>query len=138
MSIVKEFNNFNELIKSIDESITATRQQLAEFLRRLEDIKVKSEQDRKLKELLKRLTGEEIAAAGKVVDLKDVKLFINPDSMQEAKILEEIVDKLNRSLQVLQSVRKLLEPLMGLEIEAKITVLYSEGVPISILIKFVG
>ncbi|MEM0355287.1 MAG: hypothetical protein QXT88_00380 [Desulfurococcaceae archaeon] len=138
MSIVKEFNNFNELIKSIDESITATRQQLAEFLRRLEDIKVKSEQDRKLKELLKRLTGEEIAAAGKVVDLKDVKLFINPDSMQEAKILEEIVDKLNRSLQVLQSVRKLLEPLMGLEIEAKITVLYSEGVPTSILIKFVG
>jgi len=138
LSIVKEFNNFNELIKSIDESITATRQQLAEFLRRLEDIKVKSEQDRKLKELLKRLTGEEIAAAGKVVDLKDVKLFINPDSMQEAKILEEIVDKLNRSLQVLQSVRKLLEPLMGLEIEAKITVLYSEGVPTSILIKFVG
>lgn len=136
MSIVREFNNFNELVKSIDESIISTRQQLAEFLRRLEDVKVKSEQDRKLKELLKRLTGEEIAAAGKVVDLKDVKLFINPDSIQEAKILEEIVDKLNRSLQVLQSVRKVLEPLIGLEVEAKITVLYAEGVPTSILIKF--
>lgn len=138
MSVVREFNNFNELIKSIDDSITATRQQLAEFLRRLEDVKVKSEQDKKLKELLKRLTGEEVASAGKVVDLKDVKLFINPDSIQEARVLEEIVDKLNKSLQILQSVRKVLEPLMGLEVEAKITVVYSEGIPTSILVKFIS
>lgn len=135
-TVVREFTNFSELIKSIDDSINASRALLAEFLRRLEDVKAKSEQDKRLRELIKKLTGEEIASAGKTIDLKDVKLIINPDSIQEAKILEEVVDKLNRSLQTLQSIRKVLEPLVGLDVEAKITVVYTEGIPSSIIVKF--
>ena len=134
-SIVREYGSFAELIKSIDESLNVLKQQLAEYLRRLEDIRARSEQEKKLKELLKRLTGEETAAVGKVVDMKEVKLFINPDAEQEAKLLEEIIDRINKSIQTLQSIRKALEPLSNVEVETKITTIFREGVPIAIIIK---
>ncbi|OYT40472.1 MAG: hypothetical protein B6U89_02125 [Desulfurococcales archaeon ex4484_58] len=135
LNVVKEYTSFPELIKSIDETLTTLKQQLAEYLRRLEDIRAKSEQEKKLKELLKKLTGEEAASAGKVIDLKDIKLFINPDAEQEARLLEEIIDRINKSIQVLQNIRKSLEPLSSVEVEAKITVVYREGVPVAIMIK---
>jgi GTP1/Obg family GTP-binding protein len=134
-AVVKEFTTFADLIKSIDEELNTLKQQLADYLRRLEDIRAKSEQERKLKELLKNLTGEEQSSKGRVVDLKEVKLFINPDAEQEASVLEEIIDRINKTIQSLQSIRKSLEPLSGVEVEAKIVVVYKEGVPSSIILK---
>lgn len=134
-AVVKEFSSFADLIKSIDEELNTLKQQLADYLRRLEDIRAKSEQERKLRELLKSLTGEEQTGKGKVVDLKDVKLYINPDAEQEASVMEEIIDKINKTIQSLQSIRKSLEPLSSVEVEAKIVVVYKEGVPSSIILK---
>jgi vacuolar-type H+-ATPase subunit I/STV1 len=134
-SVVREYTSFAELLKSIDESLNTLKQQLAEYLRRLEDVRAKSEQEKKLKELLKRLTGEESTTTGKVIDMRDVKLFINPDAEQEAKLLEDIIDRINKSIQSLQSIRKTLEPLSNIEVETKITTIYREGVPVAIIIK---
>ncbi len=138
LNVVREYTSFPELIKSIDETLTTLKQQLAEYLRKLEDIRAKSEQEKKLRELLKKLTGEETTGTGKVVDMKDIKLFINPDAEQEARLLEEIIDRINKSIQVLQSIRKALEPLSSIEVETKITVMYREGVPVAIMIKLAG
>jgi len=135
MNIIREYNSFPELIKSIDETLTNLKHQLAEHLRRLEEIRAKSEQEKKLRDLLKRLTGEESATTGKVVDLKDIKLYINPDATQESKLLEEIIDHINKSIQILQSIRKSLEPLSNLDVETKITVMYRGGVPEAIIIR---
>lgn len=135
-SVVREYSSFAELLKSIDETLNTLKQQLAEYLRRLEDARAKSEQEKKLKELLKRLTGEETpAAGGRVIDMREIKLFINPDAEQEAKLLEEIIDRINKSIQSLQSIRKTLEPLSNLEVETKIVAIYREGVPVAIMIK---
>lgn len=134
-SVVREYTSFSELLKSIDESLNVLKQQLAEYLRRLEDIRAKSEQEKKLKELLKRLTGEESPGGGKVIDMRDVKLFINPDAEQEARLLEEIIDRINKNIQSLQSIRKTLEPLSNVEVETKIVTIYKEGVPVAIIIK---
>ena len=136
--VVKEYTSFSELIKSIDTELNTLKQQLAEYLRKLEDVRAKSEQERKLKELLKSLTGEEQAGKGKVVELKDLKLLINPDAEQEASVMEEIIDRINRTIQSLQSIRKALEPLSGIEVEAKILVVYKEGVPSTIMLKLAG
>lgn len=134
-SVVREYSSFGDIIKSIDETINTLKQQLADYLRRLEDIRTRSEQEKKLKELIKRLTGEETAAGGKVIDMREVKLFINPDAEQEAKLLEEIIDRLNKNIQLLYSIRKTLEPLSNIEVETKITVIYREGVPSAIILK---
>jgi len=134
-SIVREYSSFGDIIKSIDDTLTTLRQQLAEYLRRLEDIRTKSEQEKKLKELLKRLTGEEPSTVGKIIDMREIKLFVNPDAEQEAKLLEEIIDRLNKNIQSLQSIRKILEPLSNIEVETKITVIYREGLPVAIIMK---
>ncbi|ADI31466.1 hypothetical protein [Staphylothermus hellenicus] len=134
-AVVREFSSFADLIKSIDEELNMLKQQLADYLRRLEDIRAKSEQERRLRELLKNLTGEEQTSKGKVVDLKDVKLYVNPDAQQEATVMEEIIDRINKTIQSLQSIRKSLEPLSNVEVEAKIVVVYKEGAPSSIILK---
>jgi len=134
-SVVREYSSFAELLKSIEESLNTLKQQLAEYLRRLEDARTRSEQEKKLKEMLKRLTGEEPAGKGKIVDMREVKLYINPDAEQESKLLEEVVERINRSIQTLQSVYKTLEPLSSVEVETKITTIYRDGVPVAIIIK---
>jgi len=134
-SVVREYSSFAELLKSIEESLSTLKQQLAEYLRKLEDARTRSEQEKKLKEMLKRLTGEEPASKGRIVDMREVKLYINPDAEQESKLLEEVVERINRSIQTLQSVYKTLEPLSSVEVETKITTIYRDGVPVAIIIK---
>ena len=132
--VVREFISVGELVKFIDEEVNNYRAQLAEFLRRLEDVRVRSEQEKKLKDLLKTLgVGE--TRKSTVIDLKDSKLIIDPSAEEESKVIEEAVERLNKNIQVLQSIRKSLEPLANLDIEAKITVLLRDGIPASVLIK---
>ncbi len=136
-ALVKEYTSFAELLKAIDEQLNALRQQLANYLRRLEDVRAKAEQERKFKEFLRTLTGEETPpTSGKVVDLKDVKLYINPSAESESELLEDLIDRINKSIQALQSARKYLEPLAGFDIEAKIVVIYKEGIPSAIIIRY--
>ncbi|MET1160825.1 MAG: hypothetical protein ABWW65_07685 [Thermoprotei archaeon] len=133
--MVREYSSFSELVKSIDESINALKQQLADFLRRLEDARARAEREKKIKELLKKLGSGEESTRSKIVDLKEVKLFINPDAEQESKLLEEVIDRINKHLQALQTIRKSLEPFIDLDIETKITVIYREEIPTSIIIR---
>lgn len=136
-TLVKEYDSFSALLKAIDEQLNNLRQQLANYLRRLEDVRAKAEQERKFKEFLKTLTGEETPPTqGKIVDLKDIKLYINPSAESESALLEDLIDRINRSIQALQTARKYLEPLAGFDIEAKIVVLYKEGVPSAIIIRY--
>lgn len=132
--VVREFKSIGELVKFIDEEVNSYRALLAEFLRRLEDVRVRSEQEKKLKDLLKTLgVGE--TKKSTVIDLKDSKLIIDPSAEEESKVIEEAVERLNKNIQVLQAIRKSLEPLANLDIEAKITVVLRDGVPASILIR---
>jgi vacuolar-type H+-ATPase subunit I/STV1 len=132
--IVREFKSVGELVKFIDEEVNGYRALLAEFLRRLEDVRVRSEQEKKLRDLLKTLgVGE--TRKSTVIDLKDSKLIIDPSAEEESKVIEEAVERLNKNIQVLQSIRKTLEPLANLDIEAKITVILRDGIPASVLIK---
>jgi vacuolar-type H+-ATPase subunit I/STV1 len=132
--VVREFKSVGELVKFIDEEVNSYRALLAEFLRRLEDVRVRSEQEKKLRDLLKTLgVGE--TRKSTVIDLKDSKLIIDPSAEEESKVIEEAVERLNKNIQVLQSIRKTLEPLANLDIEAKITVILRDGIPASVLIK---
>ncbi|RLG81664.1 MAG: hypothetical protein DRO13_00630 [Thermoprotei archaeon] len=134
-SVVREYSSFTELIDAIDRSINILKQQLTDFLKRLEDARARTERERKLKELIKRLTGEEDVVIGKLVDLKEIKLFINPDAEQESKLLEEVIDKINKNIQTLQNIKRALEPFAKTDIEIRIFAIYRDGVPEAIIIR---
>lgn len=132
--VVREFNSLPELVKFVDEQIATYRNQLAEFLKRLEDVRVRAEQEKRLKDLLKSL-GVAEGPKPVVVDLREAKLIINPSAEDESKAVEEVIERLNKNIQVLQAVRKGLEPLANVDVEAKITVILRDGIPSSILVK---
>ncbi|MEM0378587.1 MAG: hypothetical protein QXP68_03855 [Thermosphaera sp.] len=133
--IIKEYSSFAEVIKFIDESIASLRQQLAENLKKLEDARARAEQAKKLRELLKSLAGEEISGAGKVIDLKDAKILVNPDPVTELQVIEEAIERINRTILSLQNLKKALEPWSSVEVPNKITVVVKEGIPSSFILR---
>lgn len=135
MYIIKEYASFSEVIKSIDETIASLRQQLAENLKKLEDARARAEQAKKLKELLKTLAGEDISSPGKVIDLKDAKILVNPDPISELQVIEEAIERINRTILTLQNLKKALEPWSGVEVPNRITVVVKEGIPSSFILR---
>jgi len=50
--VVREFSNISELIKSVDDAIAELRRVLGEHLKRIEELRIKAEQESKLKSIL--------------------------------------------------------------------------------------
>jgi regulator of replication initiation timing len=134
-TIVKEFANLNEFIKSVDDLIGEYRRRLGEMLRRLEELRVKSEQEKKLRSVLGKLGLPETASASNEVALRNIRILINPSPSQELASLESAVEALNNKITLLTAVRKELEVLGGLDIGVKIAVIYVDDVPRTVLLK---
>ncbi|MCY0868917.1 MAG: hypothetical protein OWQ48_06835 [Desulfurococcus sp.] len=132
---IRDVSSFRDVIKIIDDTISFLKQQLAENLKKLEDARVKAEQARKLREMLKGLIGEEVASSGREVDLKDAKILVNPDPITELRVIEEAIEKINSTILTLQNLRKNLEPWASIEAPGRITVVIKEGVPSTIILR---
>lgn len=136
-AVIVEYASFNEAIKAIDERISSLKQQLALLLKRFEDVRARAEQEKKLKELLKALAGVEVPSSqARVLDMKDFKIVVNPDAAYESSVLEEALTRINRAITILQAVRKTVEPLAGIDVGAKITLVYQDDVPQVVLVKY--
>ncbi len=137
-SMIKEFNNIAEFVKSIDEDLNDYRKKLAELLRRLEELRVKVEHERKIKAAFTKLgLATEASEPKNVVDLKNVKIVMNPTADQELNNLESVVESLNNKITMLTAIKKDLEVLGSLDVEVKLTVIYLEGLPKTLIIKYV-
>lgn len=136
MSVVyREFNNVAEFMKSIDDELGEHRKKLGELLRKLEELRVKAEQEKKIKSVLSKL-GVPEAAPQNIVEMKNVKLIMNPTPAQEISNLEAAIESLNAKVSQLTAIKKDLEVLGGLDVEVKLTVVYVEGLPKTVLIRF--
>ncbi len=136
MSVVyREFNNVAEFMKSIDDELGEYRKKLGELLRKLEELRVKAEQEKKIKTILTKL-GVPEAAPQNIVEMKNVKIIMNPTPVQEISNLEAAIESLNAKVSQLTAIKKDLEVLSGLDVEVKLTVIYIEGLPKTVLIKF--
>jgi len=136
MSVVyREFNNVAEFMKSIDDELGEHRKKLGELLRKLEELRVKAEQEKKIKTVLSKL-GVPEAAPQNIVEMKNVKLIMNPTPAQEISNLEAAIESLNAKVSQLTAIKKDLEVLGGLDVEVKLTVIYVEGLPKTVLIRF--
>ncbi len=137
-SMIREFNNIAEFVKSIDEDLNDYRKKLAELLRRLEELRVKVEHERKIKAAFTKLgLAAEAPELKNVVDLKNIKIVMNPTADQELNNLESVVESLNNKITMLTAIKKDLEVLGSLDVEVKLTVVYLEGLPKTLIIKYV-
>jgi prefoldin subunit 5 len=135
--VVKEFSNVAELLKSIDDAISDLRKTLGEYLRRIEELRVKVEQETKLKAILGKL-GLTTTSPPNELSLRNVRVVVNPTAEQELGSLEAALEGLNARLTQLTSIRKDLDVLSSLgDTSVKITVIYVDGVPKSVFIRIV-
>ena len=135
--VVKEYSNVAELLKSIDDVISDLRKTLGEYLRRIEELRVKVEQETKLKAVLGKL-GLSTAPPTNELSLRNVRVVVNPTAEQELGSLEAALESLNAKLTQLTSIRKDLDALSSLgDTSVKITVIYVDGVPKSVFIRIV-
>lgn len=135
--VVKEYSNVTELLKSIDDVISDLRKTLGEYLRRIEELRVKVEQETKLKAVLGKL-GLTTTPPPNELSLRNVRVVVNPTAEQELGSLEAALEGLNARLTQLTSIRKDLDVLSSLgDTSVKITVIYVDGVPKSVFIRIV-
>jgi chromosome segregation ATPase len=135
--VVKEYSSVAELLKSIDDAISDLRKTLGEYLRRIEELRVKVEQENKLKAVLGKL-GLTTAPPPNELSLRNVRVVVNPTAEQELGSLEVALEGLNARLTQLTSIRKDLDVLSPLgDTSVKITVIYVDGVPKSVFIRIV-
>ncbi|MEM1623096.1 MAG: hypothetical protein QW780_02760 [Sulfolobales archaeon] len=132
---IKEFNSVAEFIKDIDEDIAELRRRMGDLLKRLEELRIKAEQERKIKELLGKL-GVKSEVVTNTVSLRGLTLIFNPTAEQEQTALEVAIENLNNKLTALQTLRRELEVLGGVELIAKIRVVYVDGVPRAAMFRF--
>ncbi|MEM4594523.1 MAG: hypothetical protein QXU80_05765 [Zestosphaera sp.] len=136
-SVIREFNNIAEFIKSIDEDLNDYRKKVAELLRRLEELRVKVEHERKIKSAFTKLgLTTEAPEPKNVIDLKNIKIVMNPSADQELNNLESVVESLNNKITMLTSIKKDLEVLGSLDVEVRLTAIYLEGLPKTLIIKY--
>lgn len=134
--VIKEFTNVSEFIKSLDDMIAEYRRRLGEMLRKMEELRIKSEQEKKLKGMLTKLGLPETSASSNEIALRNVKIIVNPSPSQELSALETAVDSLNSRIAILTNIRKEAEVLGGLDVGLKIIVVYVDDLPKTIMLKF--
>ncbi len=137
MSIVeiKEFGSIDELCRHLDQQIDTLRKQLGELLRAIEESRIRAEQERKLKTLLAKLTGGNVPQTSSVVELGNIKLYINPSAENEITLLEQAAEAINSKMMALQAIKKDLEALSGTDISASLRVIMIDGIPRAIIVK---
>ncbi len=132
------FNTPDELKKFLDDEIGRIRTLLGDYLRRLEENRVKAEKLKKAQEAITKFAGEKQipSTEGREIDLSGFKVFVNPSLRQEMDLLEDVVKSLQDKINTTQRIRKALEPLTGFE-EGILTVvaIISDNVPIRLMIR---
>lgn len=138
---LKTYKSVSELIKELDDEVNRIKTLLGEYLRRLDESRARVEKIRKAQEALAKLTGGKAQApvktsSSQTIDLMGLKVIVNVSPEEEAEALEESVRTLQDKLNVLQRVRKALEPLTTLdEGGAAITAVISDNIPTRLLLK---
>ncbi len=135
---LREFSTPKELLAYIDAQLADLRKKLGELLRMIEDLRAKSEQDKKLRSLILSLVGKEAnvsTPSETIITLDKVTILINPSAERELKTMEELAEYINAKIARLQSIRRDLEKLAEADIEARIIAVLYDGVPKYLIIK---
>ncbi len=135
---LREFNSPKSLLAYIDAQLTDLRKKLGELLRLIEDLRAKSEQDKKLRSLIMSLVGGEakVAQPGEtVIKLDRITIMINPSAETELHTMEELAEYINSKISRLQAIRKDVEKLAEADVEAKILAVLYDGIPKSLIIR---
>ncbi|NWG09901.1 MAG: hypothetical protein HXX80_06330 [Nitrososphaerales archaeon] len=116
-SEIRAFDTPENLKKFLEEEISKLRSLLGDYLRRLEEIRLKADRMKKAHDALSKIAGEKQMPSfeGREVDLTGMKVLVNPSPKQETEVVEDLVKALQGKLDALQKIRKAIDPLTTFE-----------------------
>ena len=136
-SELKVFNSPEEFKKFLDDEIGRIRTLLGDYLRRLEEVRIKTDRLKKAQDALVKFAGEKqiTPSESREIDLSGLKVFVNPSLRQETDTLEDMVRSLQDKLNMIQKIRKALDPLISFE-EGIVTIsaVTTDNIPTKIMI----
>jgi flagellar biosynthesis chaperone FliJ len=132
--VVRDFNNVGEFMKFLDEEIAQYRRVLGELLKKLEELRVRAEYEKKIRSTLAKLGLPETSPTNEI-SLRSVKIIVNPSASQELSSLESAIEALNNKLTQLTAIRKEVEVLGGVDVDVKLSVVYMDGLPKLIILR---
>jgi len=136
MDVIREFTGFNKFIRALDEDLANLRKALGELLRKLEEVRVRAESEKALRNAFAKLgTSAVTQPQNNIINLKTVRIVINPTAEQELLSLEQAAEALNNKVMQLQAIRKELEVFANVDAEVKIVAVYFDDLPKVIHVK---
>ncbi len=135
--MMREFGSFKELISYVDNQIAQYRKAFGELIRVVDDVRARAERQKKILEVIAKLSpGTQISGdeGSYQIDLKGVKVLVNPSPVRELEILEKILEEINTKITRLANLRKDLEVLGALE-GGKVVTYIKDDMPEIILLK---
>ncbi|MCE4617740.1 MAG: hypothetical protein F7C32_04065 [Desulfurococcales archaeon] len=135
---ITQFDNVSNLLQYLDAKISELRTQLGDYLRKLENMKVKAETMLKFESLLGELAkgAGGASTSGKELELGQVKVLINPSPKQELELMIDVVRSLQDRIVTLEKIRKNIEPLSKLsDIDLSLEVIFRNSIPSQIIIR---
>ena len=136
--MIREFTNVKDLIAYIDGKLTEYRKIFGDVLRYVEDLRRRTESQKKIQSLLAKIGVEpRVSSAVAEVDLKSFKLSINPTPEAELRYYERYLEDLNQKIAKLASIRKDLDAISAelSDLGGKITVIFKDDVPEILLLR---
>jgi len=135
--LIREFGSFKDLIGYVDSQIAQYRKVFGDLIRAVEDLRARVERQKRILEVIAKLSpGAQVSGAegSFQVDLRGVKVIVNPSPVQELEAMERALEEINAKITRLTNLRKDLEGLGTLE-GGRITVYLKDDVPEVIILK---
>ncbi len=118
----REINRLEEVVKVVESEV--------------ESVKAATDKYKKLQELLKKFGGSSPEKFSHSIEITGLQIYIDPNPVERAKILEESHRDMVDTLAVLKKVREVAKAVIeegGLE-SLKITVQYKNGIPVKLIV----
>ena len=136
---IKEYESAEEIAKTLDKDISATKSTLGEYLRRLDEIRNLAEKSKKIREVVMKLAGKSKSISESLgeISVGNLNIVLDANPFHELTAIESVVRSHQERLLVLQKAREALKWLdqLGDTEGLKYLVVESEGVPERILFK---
>jgi hypothetical protein len=134
---IKEFTSYMEVTKTLDKDISDTKSMLSKYLSRLDGVRHRAENLKKLRSTLSKVVGRKaLKQSLGEINVEDMSLVLDASPLDEMNALESVVRSHQERLSTLKKARESLESLKELDDTdgMKIQLVEANGVPETILL----
>jgi hypothetical protein len=134
---INEFTSYMEVTKTLDKEISDTKSMLSKYLSRLDGVRHRAENLKKLRSTLSKVVGRKaLKQSSGEINVEDMTIVLDASPLDEMNALESVVRSYQERLSSLKKARESLDSFneLGDTDGMKIQLVEANGIPETILI----